>query len=115
MASSSAKKPSSKAVRLTGESVAVVAGFALVRVEPKKKRGAIPPKESSTVLVQKVGQALKKPGIDKKVVFRDNRTGVYSYSTYPSDPTKVMREAADGTKRIGRLVNGKFVAAKTAA
>ena len=108
-------KPSTNTVSLKGESVKTVAGFALVRVQPKARNAAVPPKDSATVLVAKVGRALNKPGIDKRVVFRDDKTGIFSYSTYPGDPTKVVREAADGTKRIGRVVNGRFVAAKTAA
>lgn len=109
-----AKKPSSdRAVPLTGRSVAVVSGFALVRVEPKKRAVAVPRKDTAAVLVQKVGGALNKPGVDKRVVFKDQRTGVFSYSAYPGDPTKVVRESADGSKRVGRLVKGRFVAAKT--
>ncbi len=110
-----AKKVSGKVISLTGQSVATVAGFALVRVQPKRRAAPVSPKDSATVLVAKVGRALKKPGVARRVVFRDNQTGVFSYSTYANDPTKVVREAADGTKRIGNLVNGKFVAAKTVA
>lgn len=98
-----------------GTLVTEVAGFALVRVQPKRKSAEIPLSETATVLVQRAGRALKKPGIDKQVVFRDAKTGIFSYSTFPDDPTKIVREAADGSKRVGRLVNGRFVAAKTAA
>lgn len=111
MATGHTKKGASK----TRQSVAVVAGFALVRVEPKKKAEAVSTNDTASVLVKRVGEALKKPGIHKQVVFRDNKTGIYSYSAYPKDPTKVVREASDGSKRIGRLVNGRFVATKTAA
>lgn len=110
-----AKKASGKVISLTGQSVATVAGFALVRVQPKRRATPVPFKDSATVLVGKVGRALNKPGVDKRVVFRDNQTGVFSYSTYVNDPTKVVREAADGTKRIGNLINGKFVASKIVA
>jgi hypothetical protein len=106
------KKGASK----TRQPTTVVAGFALVRVEPKKRSAsAVSANETASVLVKRVGEALRRPGIDKQVVFRDKKTGIYSYSTYPRDPTKVIREASDGTKRIGRLINGRFVAAKIAA
>ncbi len=108
-----AKKAASKANVLPSRSVASVAGFELVQVGPKRKRPPIPAEDSASVLVQKVGKALRKPGIDKQTVFRGGATRVFSYSAYPSDPTRVVREASDGTKRIGRLVKGKFVAAKT--
>ena len=114
MASTVAKKASNKAVPFSGQSVAMVSDFALVRRRAKRKAAVVAAKDSATVLVAKAGRALRKPGIDKKVVFRDNKTGIFSYSTYPADPTKVVREAADGSKRIGRLVKGKFVAAKSA-
>lgn len=111
MASGHTKKGASK----TGQPVTVVGGFTLVRVEPKKKAAAVPANDTASVLVRRIGEALKRPGIDKQVVFRDNKAGIYSYSTYPRDPTKVIREASNGTKKVGRVVNGKFVATKTAA
>jgi len=33
---------------------------------------------------------------------------------YPDDPSKIIREAADGTRTIGRLVGGKFRLSKAA-
>jgi hypothetical protein len=33
---------------------------------------------------------------------------VFAYSVDPADPTRIVREAADGTRTIGRLVNGRF-------
>jgi hypothetical protein len=115
MASAASKKSSTNSSQRKGQSVAVVSGFALVRTQPRKKPVQVPSKDSAAVLMAKVGRALKKPGIDKQVVFTDNRARVFSYSTYPVDPSKVVRESADGTKRIGRLVNGRFVAAKSVA
>ena len=115
MASAASKKAAAKSSSLKGQSVATVSGFALVRTQPRKKAVQVPSVDSAAVLMAKVGRALRKPGIDKQVVFADNRAGVFSYSTYPVDPSKVLRESADGTKRIGRLVNGRFVVAKSAA
>lgn len=108
MANTPSEKGASKAVRVTGESVAVVAGFALVRTE-KKRPITVRQEDRAVVLVAKAGRALKKPGIDKQVVFKGNQPHIFSYSTYPLDPSKVVREASDGTKRVGRLVGKKFV------
>jgi 3-hydroxymyristoyl/3-hydroxydecanoyl-(acyl carrier protein) dehydratase len=95
---------------------ALGSGYMLVRVGAAKKRAAVRPGDQATVLVAKAWQALNKPGIDKQVVFRGSQNGkIFAYSVYPDDPSKVVREAADGTRRVGRLVDGKFrVAAKAA-
>lgn len=84
--------------------MAVVSDSALVRRHANRKAVVVAAKDSAMVLVAKAGRALSKPGIDRRVVFRDNKAGIFSYSTYPADQTKVVREAADGSKRIGRLV-----------
>lgn len=93
-----------------------VGKFMLVPVDsatPTKTRAARQG-EKASVLVAKAGQALDKPGIKKQVVFRQGAaSGVYAYSVYPKDPTKVVREAADGTRKVGRMVGGKFRAIKT--
>lgn len=116
MASAATKKTARQGADPTSQAVVQVAGFALVRTHPRRKSVEVPENDRATVLVAKAGAALRKPGIGRDVVFRDKRTGViFSYSTYPADPTKVVRESADGTKRIGRLVNGKFIASKIAA
>ncbi len=111
MAAGPVKKSAAKAAR----PVAVVDGFALVRVAPRKKAAALSANDSASVLVRRIGEALKKPGIHKQVVFRDNKAGIYSYSADPRDPTRMVRESSDGTRRVGRLVKGRFVAAKKAA
>jgi hypothetical protein len=60
-------------------------------------------------VVPYVGKALSKPGISKVVIFQSPVAGkIFAYSVDPFDATKVVREAADGTKRIGRVVAGKF-------
>ena len=108
MATTPTKKASGNSVQLTGVSVAVVEGFALVRTD-RIKPAAVRRADRATVLVAKAARALTKPGIDKQVVFKGNQSRIFSYSTDPADPSKLVREAADGTKRVGRLVGEKFV------
>lgn len=64
--------------------------------------------DEAEVIVRKLGKALSKPGISKQVVFRGHTGKVFAYSTYPEDVTKVVREAADGTRTVGRVVGRKF-------
>ena len=67
------------------------------------------PDERADALVRKAAKALSKPGIRRESVFgRGSGHGISAYSVYPADPTKVVRESADGSKRIGRLVGGRF-------
>ncbi len=74
---------------------------------------AVRPEDSTTVLLKKAAQALNKPGIDKSVVFRGPKADkIYAYSLDPQDPTKVVREAANGDRAVGRLVGGSFRASK---
>jgi len=94
---------------VTGRSVVVLGrGMELVKVgrssKPTVRRG-----DNATALVQKVAKALKKPGIDKSVVFRGpNPEKVYAYSAYPQDPTRIVRISSNGTRVVGRMVSGKF-------
>ncbi|MDM0106287.1 hypothetical protein QTH97_15175 [Variovorax sp. J22R24] len=92
-----------------GRSVATLGrGMALVKVG-KSAKVPVRPEDNTTVLVKKAARALNKPGIDRSVVFRGPNAGkIYSYAAYAKDPTKVVREAADGTRVIGRVVDGKF-------
>ncbi len=96
-----------------GRPVAVLGrGMTLVKVG-KAPRAVVRPGDNTTVLLKKAARALDKPGIDRSVVFRGpNAAKIFAYSAYPQDPTKVVREAADGTKVIGRLVDGRFRASK---
>jgi hypothetical protein len=114
-------KPSSlkttKRQAVTGQPVAALGTrFVLVRVGSKAlgREAEVQPGDTASVLVTKAGQALKKPGIPKQAVFgHGNRSGIYAYSVYPADPTKIVREAADGSRTVGRLVNGRFQALKS--
>jgi hypothetical protein len=116
-------KPSSlkttKRQAVTGQPVAALGTrFVLIRVGSKAggRKSEVQPGDTASVLVAKAGQALKKPGIPKQAVFgRGDGSGIYAYSVYPADPTKIVREAADGSRTVGRLVNGRFQALKSKA
>ena len=95
----------------TGKSIAQLGeDYVLVRVGPGQKNPAPRPDERAAVLLAKVGKALSKPGIDKKTIFKGAKLGaIYAYSAYPGDTRKVLREAADGSQTVGRLIkNGQF-------
>lgn len=99
---------------VSGRSLAVLGrGMELVKVgratKPKVKRS-----DAATVLVRKAARALSKPGIRESVVFRGpDPSRVFAYSAHPLDPKKIVRTSADGTRVLGRLVNGKFRATKS--
>ena len=59
-------------------------------------------------LLRKFGEALRRPGISRDAVFQ-GREDVFAYYADPKDPTRIIQEAADGTKKVGRLVGEKFV------
>jgi hypothetical protein len=81
----------------------------LVRKGKKPKPALLKPKEVTGTLVAEMLDALSSPGLAHSVVFRGLKSGqVSSYSIFPSDPTKVVREHADGTRTLGRLVGGRF-------
>ncbi len=84
--------------------------IALVRTgPPKKRRSDTRRSDEADVVVQKLGKALGRPGINKLAIFvPPGVASVFAYSVDPFDPSKVVREAFDGTKRIGRVVSGKF-------
>jgi hypothetical protein len=92
--------------------IPVSSGWVLVKRGPDK-RVTVRPGDQATVLVPKMARALSKPGIERSSVFGAAGQAVYAYSVYGSDPTKFVQEAADGTQKIGTLVNGKFRALAT--
>jgi hypothetical protein len=66
-------------------------------------------KERASGLIQKLAKAVTKPGADRSHVFRSiSGKPVYAYSIYAEDPTKVVREDANGRETIGRVVDGRF-------
>ncbi len=97
-----------------GRTVATLGrGMALVKIG-RAAKAVVRPEDKTTVLVKKAAKALNKPGINKSTVFLGpNATKIFAYSVYPKDPTKVIRETVDGTRVIGRMVNGKFRAVPT--
>lgn len=93
--------------------VAEVAGFQLVKSGRARKLPAPAPAkamEASQALLTRVGKALRAPGIQPRPAVKN----AYVYAAYPADLTKVIERAPDGTKRIGRLVQGRFIPSKTA-
>jgi len=84
-------------------------GFVLYGDATPKKSS---PKSSETaaVLVKKAGRALAKPGISKDVIFPPGHSGLFAYSIYPKDPSKIVRESSTGQRTLGRFVGGRFKA-----
>ena len=83
-----------------GEVVASVDGhFLLVKTSRSRTLPKVPEGESARVLAA-AGRALARPGI--------SRASVFGTGLDPKDPTRFIREAEDGTRRLGRMVNGKF-------
>jgi hypothetical protein len=65
--------------------------------------------KSSETLVAALVKVIHKTGIKRESIFSDKSAKrVYAYAVLPSDPSKIVREAVDGSKTIGRLRNGKF-------
>ena len=98
-------------VRLRGKRLPTLDNeLAMVRTGPSKKVSVFARRsDEADVMVRKAGKALTKPGISKFAVFGSHATGkIFAYSVYSRDATKIVREASDGTRRIGRLVGGKF-------
>jgi len=103
------KKSDATQATVHGEIVASVGErFVLVKTGNKARVRARVPAGESDKLLQAAGQALSKPGISRASVFGVGRKNVYAYSLDPQNPNRFIREAADGTRRFGRMVNGKF-------
>ena len=103
----SKKKIASKDT-VCGEIVASIGGhFVLVKTSKSSPAAKAPTGESARLLAA-AGSALSRPGISRSSVFGSGRKNVFAYSLDPKDPTRFIREAQDGTRRIGKMVNGKF-------
>lgn len=72
---------------------------------PTVARRTIQREVGGTLLMQ-TERALRQPGVARGSVF--TVSGVSSYSAYARDPSMIVRESRDGTKTVGRLVNGRF-------
>jgi hypothetical protein len=108
-----AKKSTGKAA-VTGMFVVSVPGFVLVKDGSRKRSAKAPSSESASTLVPRVAQALSRPGISRDVVFKGKVKNAFSYSVDPTDTSRVVRVAADGSRSVGRLVKGRFVTVKAA-
>jgi hypothetical protein len=65
--------------------------------------------EDKKTLVLGIVAATRKAGVDRSVVFGSGTSKkVYAYSVLPSDPSKIVREAEDGSRIIGRVRNGQI-------
>jgi hypothetical protein len=85
------------------------ADLIVVRLGKSKTEAVLRESEKSSVLIDGIAKATRKPGIRREVVFKSRRSKpVYAYSVYPSDVTKIVREDAQGHKTIGRVISGKF-------
>jgi hypothetical protein len=71
---------------------------------------AISSREEAGALLKKVGQALNRPGISDKAIFKNRRSQVFAYSADPGDPEKIVRRSVDGKRSIGRLRGNRFQA-----
>jgi hypothetical protein len=102
-----------KTVRLRGTRIPTFGpDVVMVRVGQLRNVGSARRRDVARVMVRKAAKALQKPGLHKGTVFRKAaRSGVFAYSVYEKDPTKFVREAPDGTRKVGRVVHGKFKAA----
>ncbi|MBN8506000.1 MAG: hypothetical protein J0L58_16145 [Burkholderiales bacterium] len=98
----------SKREPLRGTPVAQLgAEFVLVRTKKAKPAGHALPADRASHLVSKAGKALGKPGLPKEAVFTGSKR-IYAFSIDTSDPTRLIREAPDGKRQTGRMVNGRF-------
>jgi hypothetical protein len=63
-------------------------------------------REVNGTLLKETERALRRPGLSRKAVFTGS--SVNSYSVNPRNPSQYIRERSNGTKVVGRLVNGQF-------
>ncbi len=78
-------------------------------LHPKRSVRRLKPEANTRQLILKLARALSKPGIDRAAVFGDPpNPKVYAYYVCAADTSKIVRESADGTRTIGRVVGGRF-------
>lgn len=101
-----AARADAKVIRLRGKALPSLGKeVVLVRVgSAKRPTRSANRSDEAAVLVRKLGRALSKLGISKEHV----PGKVFAYSACPEDMTKIVREAADGTRTVGRVVGCKF-------
>ena len=70
--------------------------------------------QTASEIVPENSKALRKPGITREAVFgRDPNTNVVAYWLDPTDVTRIVRVAADGTKTVGRMTRGSLRAIRS--
>jgi len=73
---------------------------------PRKTLGQ---KESSGELITRILEISQKPGIRREAIFKKGSPRkIHAYYVLASDPSKMVREDAEGKKSIGRVTKGKF-------
>ena len=97
-------------VRVRGERLASFgSNFVVIRIANTGTARAFKKIDGAQALLPKAAQALERPGLARGAVFRQTRPStVFAYSAYSKDTTKVVREASNGKRVIGRLISGKF-------
>jgi hypothetical protein len=97
-------------IRLRGKRIATLdESLTMVRTGPS--RGAVRPRraDQAGAMLRKAARALTKPGINKLSIFKGrNLSKIFAYSADPHDASKVVQEASDGTRRVGKAVGRKF-------
>lgn len=81
---------------------------ALIRVGTGTTSGLARSTESARVLVALALEALRDPGLPRSSVFTGSPE-IYAYSADPADPSRLIREAHDGSRSVGRLLGGRWI------
>lgn len=111
--SATRKATAAKSVTLKGTVLpSVDKNFVIVRMGPAvKAETKVRAGEDARTMLLKMAKAIEKPGIRRDVVFPDSNPRAYAYYIDAKDPTRIVRESRDGTRKVGRLVQGRFRAA----
>gem|GEM_PF-4577099 len=69
------------------------------------------PAGSTKALLSGISKTIRRPGLRRDAIFlvtNGKARKVFAYSVLPSDTSKIVREARDGSRAIGRFTNGRF-------
>jgi hypothetical protein len=81
----------------------------VVKIGERGKKPKVTSKEKASFVVAKVGKAMRRPGMDRTLVFKSvSDASVFAYSIDPKDRTRFVREDASGRTTVGRVVSGQF-------
>jgi hypothetical protein len=76
---------------------------------PARVQGSGSRTGKASALVAGLVRATRKPGTSRERIFHCSvGKGVFAYSVYAGDNTKIVREDASGKRSVGRPVNGRF-------